>query len=58
MCTYCGEHCVEDEPFRLSKEELESGTRVPENTCPYKDDITEEVMQLVEERSNNAKQNS
>ena len=37
MCTYCGEHCVEDEPFRLSKKELESGKRVSENICPYKD---------------------
>ena len=38
MCTYCGQHCVEDEPFRLSLKELKSGKRLPENTCPDKDD--------------------
>ena len=37
MCTYCGQHCVEDEPGRVSAEELKSGTRVPENVCPYKE---------------------
>ena len=36
MCTYCGQHCVEDEPFRLSLKELKSGKRLPENTCPDK----------------------
>ena len=39
MCTYCGQHCVEDEFFRLSKKELESGTRVPENICPDKREL-------------------
>tara|TARA_R100001244_G_scaffold80292_1_gene62893 strand:+ start:369 stop:545 length:177 start_codon:yes stop_codon:yes gene_type:complete len=38
MCTYCGQHCVEDEFYRLSKEELKSGKKRPENTCPDKQD--------------------
>ena len=38
MCTYCGQHCVEDEPYRLSPEEIKTGKKVPENTCPGKQD--------------------
>ena len=38
MCTFCGQHCVEDEPYRLSPEEIKTGKRVPENTCPDKRD--------------------
>ena len=29
MCDYCGQHCVEDEPFRGDR-------NVPENICPDK----------------------
>ena len=29
MCDYCGQHCVEDEPFR-------GNDNVPENLCPDK----------------------
>jgi len=29
MCTYCGQHCVEDEPGR-------GNDNVPENLCPDK----------------------
>ena len=36
MCVYCGQHCVEDEPFRLSLKEVKSGKRLPENICPDK----------------------
>jgi len=36
MCTYCGQHCVEDDIFRLSKKEIESGKKKPENICPDK----------------------
>lgn len=42
MCTFCGQHCVEDEPYRLSPEEIKTGKKVPENTCPDKQ--TDEVM--------------
>ena len=38
MCTFCGQHCVEDDAFRLSPKEIKSGTRVAENICPDKCD--------------------
>ena len=36
MCTFCEQHCVEDEPYRLSLKEIKTGKRLPENTCPDK----------------------
>ena len=48
MCTYCGQHCVEDEPYRLSLEETMTGKRVPENICPDKRD-REDIMDSLEE---------
>ena len=36
MCTFCGEHCVEDEYYRLSPKEIKSGNKVSENICPDK----------------------
>ena len=36
MCTFCGEHCVEDEYYRLSPKEIKSGNNVSENICPDK----------------------
>jgi len=41
MCTYCEQHCVEDEPWRLSRKEIKSGKRLPENICPDKQDDDE-----------------
>tara|TARA_R100000306_G_scaffold57693_1_gene55915 strand:+ start:227 stop:403 length:177 start_codon:yes stop_codon:yes gene_type:complete len=41
MCTYCEQHCVEDEPWRLSRKEIRSGKRLPENICPDKQDDDE-----------------
>ena len=41
MGTYCEQHCVEDEPWRLSRKEIKSGKRLPENICPDKQDDDE-----------------
>ena len=41
MCTYCEQHCVEDELWRLSLKEIKSGKKLPENTCPDKQDDDE-----------------
>ena len=45
MCTFCGQRCVEDEPYRLSPKEIKTGKKVPENTCPdkLKDEKKEEA---------------
>ena len=50
MCTYCGQHCVEDELYRLSSEEIRTGERIPENTCPDKQDW-EDIMDSLEEEA-------
>ena len=50
MCTYCGQHCVEDELYRLSSEEIRTGERIPENTCPDKQDW-EDIMDSLEDEA-------
>ena len=48
MCAYCGQHCVEDEFFRLSSEEIKSGHKLPENTCPDKGSELDEFDETLE----------
>tara|TARA_R100000789_G_scaffold33574_1_gene36921 strand:+ start:370 stop:537 length:168 start_codon:yes stop_codon:yes gene_type:complete len=46
MCTFCGQHCVEDEFYRLSSDEIKSGIKLPENTCPDKWDEVSFLKEL------------